>query len=93
VHCGIRVAKFGTRWWLAVSPTNDFPGGNGATHPPNPNHVEGSMTVLAPGCGDRLDRGANPYPRATVRRLVGTASVPYFNRLDMHAGQESYKRS
>jgi hypothetical protein len=49
VHCGIRAAKFGGHWWLAVFPTNDRPfAGDGATRPLNPNYLDGAMTLVAP---------------------------------------------
>jgi hypothetical protein len=44
VHCGIRAARFGGRWWLAVSQAGDVRGRDRAT---DPNYVEGAMTLVA----------------------------------------------
>jgi hypothetical protein len=42
VHCGIRAAKFGGRWWLAVSPSDERYLSGGELY------RAGSMTLVAP---------------------------------------------
>jgi hypothetical protein len=74
VHCGIRAAEFGGRWWSAVTPAgnNPFPG-NRAPGQPDPNHLHGSMTLVAPdlarfewdgGSADFAPAAAAPPPCA-----------------------------
>ena len=40
-HCGIRSAKFGGHWWLAVAPTDQ-------PHPAGHNTTAGTMTLISP---------------------------------------------
>ena len=43
VHCGVRAARFGGRWWQSVAP------GDGVTLPNDGSqYVTGSMTLVAP---------------------------------------------
>jgi hypothetical protein len=67
VHCGIRAAKFGGRWWLAIQPMDRPFAGEGATRPQDP------MKLVAPdlarlrwdgGSADFTLAGAEPTPCA-----------------------------
>lgn len=46
VHCGIRAARFGGRDWAAVAPVDELSATS--VRPPDPNHLLGSMTLVAP---------------------------------------------
>jgi hypothetical protein len=42
VHCGVRAARFGGRWWQAVSPSDERHTDGG------PGYLAGSMTLVQP---------------------------------------------